>query len=292
MKNTRKAGAASVLSSSPSFRLQRLSPKRQSIIRPTLEHPRDYVLLSMRALASRLKTDPATLVRIVRGMRFSSYRQFQYYLHELSITLATSLENMQKAQAGRRAIKGLLRTCMDQDRANLDAMPRGIDPARVAALARRIYTARRIVVIGGDLAASLALFLEHHLMMLDLPVGSATSPATVVHRVRGLNSKDLVIAISFHRGLRMTVEGLRQARQNGAHCVGITDTIVSPVQRFADESFLTSVDTPSFGASYVAPMALLNMIVVACANHRRSRTLKILKKAEDEQRYGFRWFEG
>ena len=64
---------------SPSARLSLLSPKRQAIIRSTFERPREFVLLSVRALAERLGTDPATMIRIVRGLQFASYREFQHY---------------------------------------------------------------------------------------------------------------------------------------------------------------------------------------------------------------------
>ena len=57
--------------------------------------------MSVRALAKRLRTDPATMVRIVRGMKFDSYREFQHYMHELSIAHATSLDTMQTGPAGR-----------------------------------------------------------------------------------------------------------------------------------------------------------------------------------------------
>src|SRR5215468_4221207 len=76
-------------------RIELLSTKRQEIIRPILEHPREYVLLSVRALAKRLHTDPATIVRIVRGLGFGSYREFQRHLHDLSIAFATSMDTMQ-----------------------------------------------------------------------------------------------------------------------------------------------------------------------------------------------------
>src|SRR5580692_9906025 len=76
-------------------RIEQLSIKRQEIIRPILEHPREYVLLSVRAMAKRLRTDPATIVRIVRGLGFGSYREFQRHLHELSLAFATSLDTMQ-----------------------------------------------------------------------------------------------------------------------------------------------------------------------------------------------------
>ncbi len=276
---------------SPSARIRLLSPKRQQVIRPVFERPREFVLMSVRAVAQRLKTDPATMVRIVRGMKFESYREFQHYVHELSIARATSLDTMQTGPAGKSAISTQVRASLDQDIKNLNRLARQIDPQRIAALVRRLYSARRVVLLGGDLAANLVNFLEHLLIILGLPVTSAKSPAEVVHKVRMLGKRDLVIAVSHGRGLRQTVEGLRQARANGAYCVGITDTLVSPIGEFAHEFFLTSIAAPSFGSSYVAPMALFNIIVLACANHRRSRTLKLVRQLEDEERHGFRWYE-
>jgi DNA-binding MurR/RpiR family transcriptional regulator len=268
-----------------------LSARRQEIIRPAFERPRGLVLLSVRALAKRLKTDPATTIRIVRGMRFRSYREFQHYLHELSIAHATSLDTMQTGGRGKYTIPAQARASLDQDVKNLDALVQNLDARRVTALARRIYSAKKIVLLGGDLAANLVKFLEHHLTMLGLPVSSATSPAEVVHKVRMIGKRDLVIAVSYGRGLRQTVEGLRQARANDAYCVGVTNTLISPVNEFANECFLTSVETPSFGCSYAAPMAFLNVVVAACGNYRRSRTLALLKQVEDEQKHGFRWYE-
>jgi RpiR family carbohydrate utilization transcriptional regulator len=76
-------------------RLHELSEKRQQIIRPVLENPREFVLLNVRDMASRLATAPATIVRIVQGLGFDSYKSFQRYLHDLSVTSATILDSMQ-----------------------------------------------------------------------------------------------------------------------------------------------------------------------------------------------------
>ena len=202
---------------SPSARAGLLSPKRQAIIRPAFERPREFVLLSVRALARRLETDPATMIRIVRGMQFGSYREFQHYPHELSIAYATSLDAMQTiSRRARSAVSSQARASLEQDARNLNRLAHRLDPRRIKALVRRIYSARQIVLIGGDLAANLARFLEHLLIVLGLPVTSATTPAEVVHKVRLLGKSDLVIAVSFGRGLRQTVEG--QARANDTYC--------------------------------------------------------------------------
>ncbi|OLE47393.1 MAG: hypothetical protein AUG46_06595 [Acidobacteria bacterium 13_1_20CM_3_58_11] len=111
-----------------------------------------------------------------------------------------------------------------------------------------------------------------------------------MHLVRSVNKQDLVFAISFRRGLRQTIEGAQQARLRGAYCVGISDTYVSPLARECDEVFLASIESISFGASYAAPIALLNAILAAVGQYRRAQTLALAKELAEEQRKGFRWY--
>jgi DNA-binding MurR/RpiR family transcriptional regulator len=269
----------------------KLSHKRQEVIRPVIESPREFVLLSVRSLAKRLNSDPATIVRVVRAMGFAGYREFQRFLHDLSIAHATSLDLMRASSAPDSNIPAHVRESLEQENRNLQALRNSLEYKRVEALARRVHGANRILLIGGDLASTLVAYFEYHLTMLGFTVLTATTAGRVAHTSRNMGRGDLVFAISFRRGLRQTVEGIQAASGRGAYCVGITDTFVSPVARFADESFLASVETSSFGASYAAPIALLNVLLVACANYRRGRTLSLLKQAETEQRLGFRWYE-
>jgi RpiR family carbohydrate utilization transcriptional regulator len=277
--------------SAPSLaeRIELLSAKRQEIIRPILEHPRDYVLLSVRAMAKRLKTDPATVVRIVRGLGFASYRDFQRHLHDLSIAFATSLDTMQSAGKV-TSMPAYVRDALEHDLKNLHGLKNSLDAVRLVALAKRFYEARRIVLLAGDLAAFLADYLEYQITLLGLPVFTATSAGRIAHLVRTVNKSDLVMAISFRRGLRQTVEGVHLAHVRNAYCVGITDTYISPLARECDEVFLASVDSTSFGASYTAPVALVNAILAACGQYHRPQTLAILKEIAEEQRKGFRWY--
>lgn len=272
-------------------RIAGLPPKRQELVRPVLGDPRSFLFLSIRALAAKLGTDTSTMLRAIRGMGFAGYPDFRRYLHELSIAHATSLDSMLAGVAEDSDIPAHVRDSFDQGQKNFTALRNTLDAKRLAQFATRVWSARRVVLLGGDLAAALVFYLEHHLVMLGLPVFPATSPGRVVHLVRTIGNKDLVIAISFHRALRQTVEGMRQAKAKGAYCVGITDTFVSPIARFADECFIASVETRHFGDSYVGPMALLDVILVACANYRRGRVLALARDAAQEQQSGFRWYE-
>jgi RpiR family carbohydrate utilization transcriptional regulator len=270
-------------------RIAQLNKTRQEIIRPVQEHPREFVLMSIRLMAQRLKTDPATVLRIARGMGFGSYPQFKAYLHELSIASATSLEGMQASSPNESSLASHGRKALEEDLHNLHSLRNTLDMNRVAAVAERVYEARRIVLLGGDMAIGLVDFLDYKLTLLGLPVVPAVTPGKTIHVTRGLGKSDLVIALSFRRCLRQTVEGVQQARANGAYTVGITDTFVSPLARFADECFLTSVEAP-FSNSYAAPISFIHVLFTICDHYRRSRTLALLKKVDQEQRHGFRWY--
>lgn len=272
-------------------RMAALSPRRLETIRPVLEHPRSFVLLSVRDMATRLGSDPATVVRIARSMRFASYKEFQQYLHELSIAYATSLDIMQSGPKD-ASVTGTIRDSLENDLRNLTALRNSLDLSRVAKVAERVYGAKRILLLGGDLAEGLVHFFHYHLLVLGLQVQVASTAGHTAYLTLSATRTDLVFGISFRRGLRQTIEGIQRAKQGGAYCIGITDTYVSPIAQHTDEFFLASIESPSFGASYVAPVAIINAILMACASHKRGRTLGLLRQVEEEQKHGFRWFGG
>src|SRR5450755_108397 len=290
MTRNRATPVSSAAHGSLSEKLKHLSPKRQEIIRPVLENPRPFVLLSVRALAGRLGTDPATTVRIVQGLGFETYKDFQRHLHDLSVAYATSLDTMKEAEREGTGAASLVRAALQRDMQNLQALSNSLDANKICSLAKRLYEAPKILLLGGDAATSLVHHLEYHLTMIGLPVLSAVAAGRISHVVRNVERKDIAIGISFRRGLRQTVEGLQTAKRNGCFTVAITDTFVSPLARAADECFIASVETPSFGASYVAPMALIDAIVSAVANLKPKRVMSLIRQADEEQRRGFRWY--
>lgn len=280
--------SANIFGSFPSL-IRKLSPKRQEIIRPLLQHPHRYVLSSLRVLAKELNSAPATLLRIAREMGFASYHDFRQYLHELSVAQATPFAVLESSSKN-SGIERHIQDSLDHEMANLRGLRHGLDTQRVKALVTKLYAADQVLIIGGDMATSLCLFLEYNLTVIGLNAVSALSAGQISHRVRRVTRKNVVVGISYRKGLRQTVEGLRQARSKGAYCVGITDNSISPVARYSNEFFLTPTEGPLFAGSYVAAMAFLNLLLVACSHYRRAHTLSILREAEKEQRIGFRWF--
>jgi DNA-binding MurR/RpiR family transcriptional regulator len=273
----------------PGLLIDRLAPQRREIIRRILDEPRVFVLLSLRSSARHLNIDAATLLRIVRAIGFKRYHDFQQYLHDRSIAFSTALDSMEPRADRKNSVEAIVGASLDRDFDNVKQLRNNLDRSRVVAVAKKIHAARRILVMAGDMARSLAMYLDYNLGMLGLNTVVALSPGEIIHRARHVNSKDVAFAVSYGRGLHQTVEGLKAARENGAFCVAISDTFVSPLARIADQFFLTSAEHVSFADSYVAGMALLGALLTACANVHRQRTVSVLKKVAQEQRTGYRW---
>ena len=271
-------------------RLDFLSPQRRKLVQPILDKPSEYVLLSLRQVARKLRADPSTVLRSIRALGFHQYAEFRAYLHERVVAFATSAEPIEYRPRG-GGLADLIRSSVDCDIGNLKELLHSLEPPRVIAVAKKIWAARRVVVLAGDMTASLGTYCAYTLAMLGFNVFSASTPGEMVHRTRSLNSQDVAIAITYRRGLAYTVDGFQQASQKGAYCVGLSDSHLSPIAPLANEFFITPTDRVAFADSYCSCMALINVILVAVANQRRNVTTKLLEEAAVEQRTGRRFFK-
>jgi DNA-binding MurR/RpiR family transcriptional regulator len=185
----------------------------------------------------------------------------------------------------------ILRGSRRQIQQNIDFVLERLDLNQVQSIASRIDQAERILLLGGDMAAPLVEYMEYHLTIAGLPVVVATSPGRATHLARSTGKKDVAIGISFRRGLRMTIEGVQRARENGSYCVGVTDSPLSPLARFANELVIVPINSLSFAASYVAPVALIDLITAGVGSFRRKQVVERLREADFEQRHGYRWYQ-
>ena len=273
-----------------SEKLANLSSRRREMIVPVLQNPRELVLLNVRDLAQWAGTNPATLLRTIRDLGFSAYKEFQRYLHELSGFQATSLDTAKAGSKAATGAAGLVQASLACHQRNLNALVNNFDPQRTVALARRMYAATRILLLGGDMAAPAVLYLEYQLTVVGLTVLASTAPGKTFHVARSMDSRDLVIAISFGRGLRQTVEGLQTAKEKGSYTVGITDSFLSPLARISHECFITPAETVSFAASHMTAIALIDSLSAALTGLKRAKVLSLLNEVDEEQRSGHRWY--
>lgn len=269
-----------------------LSESRRQLLQSILDNPEEHFFLSSRKLAKLHDVDASTVVRTVQALGYRKFDDFAADLRQHFVTRITPYAVMKSATREKRSLGDNVRLAVERDADNLNQFVSGMDERRVIELAKQIHRARRVMVVGVDLAAALSWFLAYGLQPLgfnaEAPTGSA---GNLLHKVRSLTEKDLLIAISFGRCLRETVEAVRRAQKQGVPTFGITDGDTTPLAKYSDDYLLAPVTSPSFTGSYVVPMALMNAILAACAHVHPRRSLSYLEQTEEEYKSGSRWYQ-
>ena len=170
--------------------------------------------------------DAATIVRTIQVLGYDHYADFAADLRS-HFVLRMSVYTVMKAAAGeKRSLAGHIEHSLETEANNLRALTSELTPKHVIAAARLIRNSRRVVVVGIDLAATLSHLLSYGLVSLGInaeaPVGHT---GNVFQKVRLLEPRDLLIAISFGRCLKDTVESAISARNRGVPTFGITTVI-------------------------------------------------------------------
>jgi RpiR family transcriptional regulator, carbohydrate utilization regulator len=269
---------------------RRLNAPRRHLIQAILASSDETFFLSSHQLARRYRVNPATIIRTIQVLGYRRFADFAEEMREHFIAHLTPYTILEASVRSTGTIADRMRHTLEQDRRHLGALSTRSSLAGILDLAKRIHRARRVVVVGVDLAATLASYLAYALLPLgvdaEAPIGSS---GNLYHKIRTLTDKDLVIGISFGRCLKETVDALKRAHDRSVPTFGITDAQSTPVARHADAHLTVSIASAAFTGSYVAPMALLNALLVACAHVKPQRALALLRQSEAEYRSGPRW---
>lgn len=269
----------------------RLNVSRRKLLTEILDNSEETYFLSSRELAKRYEVDAATIVRTIQVLGYERYAEFLADLRAHFVLRISPYTVMKAAAREKRTISDYVEHSLEMESNNLDKLRSTLTAREVIETARTISRAQRILVVGIDLAAALSHLLSYSLASLgfdtEAPVGSA---GNLHQKVRLLGARDLLIAISFGRCLKETVDAVLRARQGGVPTFGITDSDKSPIARFCDSHWIASIANPSFNASYVAPVAAINALLVACAHLQQDRSLAWMREKEKELKSGNRWY--
>jgi DNA-binding MurR/RpiR family transcriptional regulator len=268
-----------------------LSSSRQRLMRQILAEPQETFFLSSREMGKRYGVDSATIVRTVQAMGYKKFADFAHDLREHFVTQVTPYTAMKVATQTSRSIVSRVNQSLEQDFENLSSLRATLNPDKVVELAKKIHRSNRIIVLGVDFAAGLASCLTYGLVRLgcdaEAPIGHT---GTVQGKIKILTKRDLLIPITFGRGLRETIEAVKHAKEKKVPTFGITDSPQSSLTKFCDQYLIASTARSSFLDSYVAPIAAINTILVACAHIKPKRALEWLEQSDKEYESGKRWY--
>ena len=284
-------GKMSALESRLAKAYTRLNPRRRQLVRAILDSAEETCFLSSRELAKRYRVDATTILRATQVLGYESYADFAADLRHHFVSRITPYTVLKAATREQRSVADHIDHALEKAQENINTLKSNLDRQRIIELAKLIKRSRRILVVGLDFAASLAVYLAYGLSAIGFDAEvSAGSTGTLQHKVKVLTPKDVLIAISFGQCLRDTVEAVQRARKRDVPTFGITDSDTTPIARYCDNHLVASVVSPSFLNSYVAPTAAINAIHVACSHVDPKRALTLLRPTDKEYASGPRWY--
>ena len=268
-----------------------LSSSRQRLLSQIIDESSETFFLSSREMGRRYNVDSATIIRTVQALGFEKFADFAQELREHFVSQITPYTAMKAAEQTNLSVTDRVLQSVDQDLANLNAFRSNLDADKIVEIAKQINQARRIIIIGIDFAASLAGSLAYALVRLGFDAEAPTGSSGVVqNKIKIMTPKDLLIAISFGRGLRDTIDAVLSARHRNVPSLGITDSGKTPIAKYCDSYLAASIARTSFIDSYAAPTAAINAILVACAHSQSDRSLEHLRESEEENTASVRWY--
>ena len=228
----------------------------------------------------------STVVRFAVDLGFDGYPSMQKAMQEMVLNRLTSVQRIEVASdrfTDQDVVSMVLHADMEKLRQTDDTLNRTEFQAAVNA----ILKAKRVYILGVRSVAPLANFLGYYLnyMFNNVHVVSGFSAGEMFEKIVGVNSEDVVIAFSFPRYSSSTIKGARYCRRTGATVIGLTDSKQSPLGQCCDHVLLAKSDMVSLVDSLVAPLSVVNALIVAIAAKREqelSRTFANLEKIWDE----------
>jgi DNA-binding MurR/RpiR family transcriptional regulator len=262
-----------------------LSPKQQRVSRYFADHPAEVAFTSANELAKRLAVDPATIVRLSRTLGYGGYPDLQRHLRgrfphhypALAQELNGALSEQPRPEVVRRAFA--------QDAENLRLAAEGIDIETFDRAVDAILNARRILIFGGGVASGAVTFLASSFRTLGLTVSQVTEDGlTLVQEIELLTADDLAFGVAFYRYVGETLAALERIRELGVTSVALTDSPLSPAVPLADHALSAPVESTTHRISLVAPLAVANALLAACAARGGARVTTMLDRLNQQYR--------
>lgn len=164
----------------------------------------------------------------------------------------------------------VLPAVLHADAENIRLTLEGLDQTSFDQVVRAILSARKIYILGVRSAFSIASFLGFYFNMMfeNVVVAHTNSSSELFEQILRIGQGDVLIGVSFPRYSKRTVKAMRYAKDQGATVVAITDSETAPSAQIADHSLLAKSDMASFVDSLVAPLSLVNALIVAVSREK------------------------
>ncbi|MBO6154057.1 MAG: MurR/RpiR family transcriptional regulator [Lachnospiraceae bacterium] len=228
----------------------------------------------------------STVVRFAMFLGYKGYPEFQRALEE---TVRNKLNSVQRMEVtyGRIQKNNVLSSVLASDAEKIHETMETINEEVFEQAVDLILSARKIYIIGIRSCAPLAQFLSFYLNLMfeNVILLNTTSSSEIFEQMIHMNSQDLIIGISFPRYSMRTLKALEFANNRSAKVITITDSVHSPMNLYSSCNLIALSDMASICDSLVAPLSVINALIVALTMRKQDEvadTLETLEQIWDE----------
>lgn len=232
-------------------------------------------------LGKTVGVSESTVVRFATELGYDGYPCMQKAMQEMVLNRLTSVQRIE-VTSDRIGNQDVVSMVLQSDADKLRQTAEILDRKEFASAVKAILEANRIYILGARSAAPLANFLGYYLkfMFSNVHVVTVSGCSEMFERVIDINADDVVVAFSFPRYSAATAKGAQYCRTTGAKVIGITDSRLSPLGEHCDHVLLAKSDMVSLVDSLVAPLSVINALLVALASGREQSLAKTFDTLE------------
>ena len=215
-------------------------------------------------LGQTVGVSESTVVRFASELGYDGYPGMRKALQEMIRSRLTSVQRIEVARATmdeKNVVASVLMADMEKLQLTLDEC----DTAQFNEAVDTILAANHIYIVGMRSSTCLANFLGFYLNLLveNVHIIQDTTVSEVYEQIIRIKEGDVFIGISYPRYSSRTAKAMKYAKSSGAKCIGITDGPASPFAELADTLLYAKSDMVSFLDSLVAPLSLINALIVS-----------------------------
>lgn len=245
------------------------------------EHYDKAAFMTASKLGATVGVSESTVVRFATELGYEGYPKLQKAMQEMIRDKLTSVQRIDVTST-RIGNNDVLDAIMNQD---IDKIRRTLEETSrydFNKAVESIIKARRIFIFGVRSTASLANFLGYYFGLIfdNVRVITDTSKTHTYEQLFRISKEDVMIGISFPRYSTLAVEAMSLAQERGANVIAITDSMVSPLVAASDEVLLARSDMASVVDSLVAPLSLINALIVATVLSKKDEVTETFKELE------------
>lgn len=261
--------------------LPHLSKGQKSIARYIGEHYDKAAYMTASKLGATVGVSESTVVRFAIELGYEGYPQLQKELQDIIRNKLTSVQRID-VTLDRMGEGNVLDKVLGSDIEKLRRTLSEVSRENFNGAVEAIANASTVYILGVRSSSALSEFLSYYLNLILKNVKHVytTGVSEMMEQMLRINAGDVVIGISFPRYSSKTVEALKFAVERGAEVVAITDSPHSPLVPFARYSLFAKSDMASFVDSLVAPLSLINALIVAIGNRKRDEVYKTFTELE------------